>query len=60
VVAGMIESLELRHDGRRLLTYGTTSGADLVLKSARVEGAQTYFDADLGVRMRGGARSLRG
>ena len=60
VVAGMIERLELRRDGRRLLTYGTTSGADLVLKSARVEGAQTYFDADLGARMRGGARSLRG
>ena len=60
VVAGMIERLELRRDGRRLLTYGTASGADLVLKSARVEGAQTYFDADLGARMRGGARSLRG
>jgi UDP-N-acetylmuramate--alanine ligase len=60
VVAGMIERLELRRDGRRLLTYGTASGADLVLKSARVEGAQTYFDANLGARMRGGARSLRG
>src|SRR2546427_534917 len=30
VIAGMIERLELRRDGRRLLTYGTTSGADLV------------------------------
>ena len=60
VVAAMIERLELRRDGRRLLTYGVTSGADLVLKSARVEGAQTFFDADLGARVRGGARSLRG
>src|SRR5262249_23314108 len=60
VVADMIERLELRHDGRRLLTYGTTPGADLVLKSARVEGSQTFFDADLGSRVRGGARALRG
>ena len=35
VVAGMIERLELRRDGRRLLTYGTAAGADLTLKSAR-------------------------
>ncbi len=60
VVAGMIERLELRRDGRRLLTYGTAAGADLTLKSARVEGSQTFFDADLGPRVRGGARALKG
>jgi UDP-N-acetylmuramate--alanine ligase len=31
-----------------------------VLKSARVEGGQTFFDADLGARVRGGARGIRG
>ncbi|KAB2916307.1 MAG: UDP-N-acetylmuramate--L-alanine ligase [Hyphomicrobiaceae bacterium] len=60
VVAAMIERLALRRDGRRLVTYGTTAGADIVLKSARVEGATTFFDADLGPRVRGGARSIRG
>ena len=60
VVAGMIERLELRRDGRRLLTYGTAAGADLTLKSARVEGSQMFFDADLGPRVRGGARALKG
>ena len=60
VVAEMIERLELRRDGRRLLTYGTSPAADLVLKSARVEGAVTFFDADLGARVRGGARDARG
>src|SRR5262245_32961960 len=60
VVAEMVERLELRRDGRRLLTYGVTAGADLVLKSARVDGATTYFDADLGPRVHGGQRALRG
>ncbi len=60
VVAAMIERLALRRDGRRLITYGTTAGADIVLKSARVEGATTFFDADLGPRVRGGARSIHG
>jgi UDP-N-acetylmuramate--alanine ligase len=60
VVRGMVERLELRENGRRLLGYGADTSADLVLKSARVDGAQTYFDADLGPRVRGGARGLRG
>ena len=60
VVSDMIERLELRRDGRRLLTYGTAKGADLVLKSARVEGGSTVFDADLGARVQGGARALKG
>ena len=60
VVAEMIERLELRRDGRRLLTYGTSPKADLVLKSTRVEGAVTSFDAELGGRVQGGARTLEG
>ena len=61
VVAEMIERLELRRDGRRLLTYGMTAGADLVLKSARVDGSVTIFDADLGARVAAGrARSGAG
>ncbi|HZT49055.1 MAG TPA: UDP-N-acetylmuramate--L-alanine ligase [Hyphomicrobiaceae bacterium] len=60
VVAEMVERLELRRDGRRLLTYGTSAEADLVLKSTRVDGGRTVFDADLGARVGGGARALRG
>jgi UDP-N-acetylmuramate--alanine ligase len=59
-VSEMIERLELRRDGRRLLTYGTAKAADLVLRSARVEGDRTVFDADLGQRVKGGQRTLRG
>jgi len=58
VVSGMIERLQLRRDGRRLLTYGTAAEADLVLQSARVEGGRTFFDADLGRRVLGGQRRL--
>src|SRR5215813_2025802 len=60
VTAAMVERLELRRDGRRLLTYGTSPEADLVLKSVRVEGAVTFFDAQLGGRVGGGARALEG
>jgi UDP-N-acetylmuramate--alanine ligase len=58
VAAAMIERLELRRDGRRLLTYGTLPEADLVLKAVRVEDGITSFDADLGGRVKGGARAL--
>jgi UDP-N-acetylmuramate--alanine ligase len=60
VVSDMIERLALRRDGRRLVTYGTSASADIVLKSARVEGGSTVFDADLGARVQGGARTIRG
>jgi UDP-N-acetylmuramate--alanine ligase len=33
--------------------------ADLVLKAARVDGSVTVFDANLGERVHGGARSLK-
>jgi UDP-N-acetylmuramate--alanine ligase len=60
VVSRLIERLQLRRDGRRLLTYGTTPAADLVLKSVHAEGAATIFDAQLSARVRGGQRSLSG
>jgi UDP-N-acetylmuramate--alanine ligase len=60
VVSRMIEHLQLRNDGRRLLTYGTSKGADLVLTSARVEGGRTLFDAALGASVEGGQRMLQG
>jgi UDP-N-acetylmuramate--alanine ligase len=60
IVADMIDRLALRRDGRRLLTYGTDGNADLVLKSARVDGGRTVFDADLSARVKGGQRTLRG
>jgi UDP-N-acetylmuramate--alanine ligase len=60
VVSRLIERLQLRRDGRRLLTYGTTPGADLVLKSTHAEGGTTVFDAQLSARVRGGQRALSG
>ncbi len=61
VVSALIERLELRRDGRRLLTYGTTAGADLVLKSTQAEGGETVFDAELGrACWAGGACSAAG
>jgi UDP-N-acetylmuramate--alanine ligase len=60
VVHDMLVRLNLRRDGRRLLTYGRDPGADLVLEGLRVEGANTIFDADLGPAVAGGARRLEG
>lgn len=58
VVRDMIERLNLRADGRRLLTYGQSQDADLVLQSIRIEGNTTYFDATLAASVKGGARKL--
>jgi UDP-N-acetylmuramate--alanine ligase len=60
VVAEVIERLGLRRDGRRLLTYGTTPGADLQLKAVHANGIGTAFDALLGPRVQGGQRTLSG
>src|SRR5512145_2031808 len=43
VVRDMIERLDLRRDGRRLLTYGTSDSADLVLAGLRFDGRSTVF-----------------
>jgi UDP-N-acetylmuramate--alanine ligase len=60
VVRDMVERLGLRRDGRRLLTYGTSDSADLVLAGLRFDGRSTTFDAELGARVKGGPRTLRG
>jgi len=59
VVREMVERLELRRDGRRLLTYGTSREADLVLTGMRHERGSILIDADLGARVRGGERTIR-
>ena len=60
VARDMIGRLELRRDGRRLLTYGVSPEADLRLLSTRIDGIDTVFDAELGPRVAGGARRLEG
>jgi UDP-N-acetylmuramate--alanine ligase len=59
VVRDMIERLHLRRDGRRLLTYGTTAGADLQLTAIGTDAGRTVFDVTLGARVKGGARQLK-
>jgi UDP-N-acetylmuramate--alanine ligase len=60
VVSQLIERLQLRRDGRRLLTYGTAPGADLRLRYVHANGGATVFDALLGPRVHGGQRALSG
>jgi UDP-N-acetylmuramate--alanine ligase len=60
VARDMVERLELRRDGRRLLTYGTTRGADLLLRGLTQERGGIVIDADLAPRVRGGERQIRG
>ncbi|MFA5900673.1 MAG: UDP-N-acetylmuramate--L-alanine ligase [Hyphomicrobium sp.] len=60
VTRDMVERLELRRDGRRLLTYGTTRGADLYLCGLAQEPDGIVIDADFGPRVRGGDRQIRG
>jgi UDP-N-acetylmuramate--alanine ligase len=59
VVRDMVERLALRTDGRRLLTYGQSEGADLRLRGISFDRGQMLIDADLGPRVAGGARQLR-
>ena len=56
----MVDRLQLRRDGRPVLTYGTSEDADIVLRSVRAEGRSTVIDADLGARVKGGQRAIRG
>ena len=58
VVRDMVQRLNLRADGRRLLTYGESKDADLRLEAVRVEGNTTHFDATLGALVKGGKRTL--
>ena len=59
VVRDMIERLDLRRDGRRLLTYGTSEGADIRLSGVRFDGFTTIFDAAMGQRVKGGSRVIK-
>ena len=58
VVREMVDRLGLRRDGRRLLTYGTSSDADLILQGIAAEGNSITFDAKLGENVKGGPRKL--
>ena len=59
IVREMIASLERDELGRRVLTYGVADDADLRLSNMKAEGGEIVFDAELGVRVRGGARILK-
>ncbi len=58
VVRDMVERLELRRDGRRLLTYGTSQGSDLRLTATRQDGFTTIFTAELSASVQGGQRTI--
>src|SRR5690606_27346800 len=60
VAREMVDRLGLRRDGRPLLTYGTREEADLVLRAVKSDGHTTLIDADLGSRVKGGPRAIRG
>jgi UDP-N-acetylmuramate--alanine ligase len=59
VAKKMIDDLGLRRDGRRLLTYGVDSAADLRLTRVEVAGPMTTFDATLSPRVTGTATDLK-
>lgn len=58
VVREMVDRLGLRRDGRRLVTYGTSADADIVLTDVTVKGNVTRFSATVGERVAGGARRI--
>jgi len=60
VAREMVDRLDLKRDGRRLLTYGTREDADLILRDMQTDGRAMRIDADLGPRVMGGARRIRG
>ena len=60
VVREMLDRLGLRRDGRRLLTYGSSTDADLALEAVRNEAGRSVFDVRLGARVNGGPRRLAG
>lgn len=59
VVRAMMDRLRLRHDGRRLITYGESDDADIRLANVGQRGHVTIFDAIAGHRLAGGARALQ-
>lgn len=60
VVASMIERLDLRRDGRPLVTYGCGEDADARMLALASDGRSSVFDVAFNGRVPGGARTLRG
>ncbi|MEM1306834.1 MAG: UDP-N-acetylmuramate--L-alanine ligase, partial [Pseudomonadota bacterium] len=58
VVRSMIDRLNLRRDGRRMVTYGTSSDADIVLTDVEIEGQTTVFSAQVRAGVLGRARNI--
>jgi UDP-N-acetylmuramate--alanine ligase len=58
VVREMLRRLDMRHDGRRLITYGASEDADIQLGEVAQTGHITTFDARLSTRVTGEARAL--
>jgi len=58
VVRDMIGRLGLRRNGRRLISYGRTPDADIVLKDVEVIANQTFFSAHFSARTPGGLRHI--
>ncbi len=56
VVRQMVDRLGLRHDGRRLLTYSLSPGADLSVEKLSQSGGTINFDIRLSDRVPGGQR----
>ncbi|MEO0729959.1 MAG: cyanophycin synthetase, partial [Pseudomonadota bacterium] len=50
--------LNLRRDGRRLVTYGTSADADIMLTDVRIEGQTTIFSAQVRGGVFGRARNI--
>ncbi len=58
VVREMLRRLDMRHDGRRLITYGASEDADIQLGEVAQTDHITTFDARLSTRVTGEARVL--
>lgn len=58
VVHDMLARLDMRRDGRRLVTYGTSEDADIQLANVSQDGHVTIFDARIAGRVTGKARVL--
>jgi UDP-N-acetylmuramate--alanine ligase len=60
IVREMIAAIRREESGRRVVTYGVADDADVRLGNYRVEDGCSAFDAELGPKAPGGARSLQG
>lgn len=58
VVREIVERIGAVENGRRLLTYGASPDADVRLTATRLNGGGIVFDAELGDKVAGGARTM--